>query len=181
VAKSVRRVHDEESKVERRLRPARERATDRGGPAGEVLRLQRLAGNAAVNELMQSPALQRDDGGAPAPADEKPKQSGLTVIVPDKEIGSFVVLSAQFSGPSTGAGAGKRVPNEVVLTREMDELSPVFHRRSLSGPPFATVTILFPGLPFVMHDVYITSYQVGTGHEPLESMTFQGKEPEEKK
>jgi hypothetical protein len=181
VAKSVRRVHDEESKVERRLRPARERATDRGGPAGEVLRLQRLAGNTAVNELMQSPALQRDDGGAPAPADEKPKQSGLTVIVPDKEIGSFVVLSAQLSGPSTGAGAGKRVPNEVVLTREMDELSPVFHRRSLSAPPFATVTILFPGLPFVMEEVYITSYQVGTGHEPLESMTFQGKEPEEKK
>jgi hypothetical protein len=180
VAKRVRRVHDEEPKTERRLGPARQREMARGGQPGEVLRLQRLAGNSAVNELMQSPALQRDDGGAPAPTDEKPKQSGLTVIVPDKEIGSFVVLSAQLSGVS-GAGTGKRVPNEVVLTRKMDELSPVFHRRSLSGPPFASVTILFPGMPFVMHEVYITSYSVGSGPDPLESMTFQGKEPEEKK
>ncbi|HEV8572063.1 MAG TPA: hypothetical protein VGR49_03295 [Actinomycetota bacterium] len=179
--KRERRVHDAEAKAERRLRPTREREPAPGGPSREVLRLQRLAGNSAVNVLLRSPALQRDGGGAPAPAGEKPKQSGLTVIVADKDIGSFVALSAAFSGVSSGASGTGKVPNEVVITKKVDELSPVLMQRSASGPPFASVVINFPGLPFVMKEVYITSYSISSGQEPVESMIFSGKEPEKEK
>jgi hypothetical protein len=165
-----------------RLRPReRDSVPALDGPAGEVFRLQRLAGNTAVNALMRG--LQREEGSAPAPTEERPKPSGITVTVADERIGSFEAMSVSFSNLSaTGGGSGgpKKVPNEVVIVRKMDKLSPLFQRRAGSGEPFPSVTIAFPGLPFVMKEVFITSYTMGTGHDPVESMTFTGKDTEEK-
>jgi hypothetical protein len=174
-----RRVQEEVPSAEGRPRVPLRREADDPGPKGEVLRLQKLAGNSAVNALVRAPALLRQPTEAPAPTDEKPKQKGITVVVDDPDIGTFVVDSAHFSGAR--AVKGER-PSEVHITRRMDELSVKFHQRALNGESFGTVTITFPGAPpFVMKNVMISSYQVGgSSGEPYESMTFTAAPEEEK-
>lgn len=131
---------------------------------------------------MRAPWVQRDEGTAPAPTEERPKQSGIEIVVEDERIGSFFASSVvrSISPRAGGQGGASKQPHEFVITRQMDHLSPLLHRRAALGKPFPSVTIQFPGFPIVLKDVVISSYSVGTGAEPLESMTFSGKEPEEK-
>jgi hypothetical protein len=173
-----RRVHEEEPGADRRPHAAREREDGGGGRAEGVLRLQKLAGNRAVGALMRSPAVQREEATAPAPAEAKPKESGIEVIVEDERIGSFLALSTQFvTGSSSSAEARERT-NEIVITKRTDEDSPLLMQAAANGTLFPTVTIAFPGLPFVMKDVVLTSFSMGGGHEAFDSMVFSGTKPQ---
>jgi hypothetical protein len=181
-----RRVHDEEPAADRRMLPARERDVGRDGPAGQVLRLQKLAGNRAISGLLRSPDIQRDEAPAPTPTDDKPKESGIPVVVEDSEIGTVVALSvnllpSRLIGGSEGDEKPARKVREVVITRRMDEKSHAFSRRSIEGRPFPTVVINFPGMPFVMKEVVVSSYSISSGDEPMESITLSGFEPDKKK
>ncbi|MGH2573620.1 MAG: hypothetical protein ACRDGU_09125 [Actinomycetota bacterium] len=181
MAKRKRRVHEEDVRPETRPRSLREREPAPGGPSAEVLRLQRLAGNSAVNVLMRSPTVQRDTGTAPAPADDRPKESGITIVVEDEMIGSFVAVSVQLvNAPRGGATAGKRLPNEVLVTKRSDELSPLLMQAAATGKVFPSLTVAMPGFPLVMKDVMISSFQMGGGVESFDTMVFSAKEPEEK-
>lgn len=172
------------SKTASRPRPAHESALD--GPAGEVLRLQTLAGNSAVNALMRSRALQRDGRPAPAPkAGEKPKKSYATVTVTgDEKIGSFGVDSVNYgqSSPSGlgGGGSGSRdrdkdkKPGQITVTRTVDEKTPLLYQWAVTGEPFPTVKIaLGDSLKYELTDVMISSYTTSSGSDtPTESITF---------
>jgi hypothetical protein len=180
VARGGRRAYDEEQRADRRLSAARERESVLSGPAGEVLRLQTLAGNTAVNAMMRSAAIQRDEGAAPADTKEKPKQSGVKVIVED--LGEFAALSYSLPESGTGGGGGgaekQKVPTKIVVLKEADGLSPKISQAAAEGTPFPSVTIDIGGARLVMKNVYITGYQTsGTpGEKQLESLTFDAEE-----
>lgn len=155
-----------------------------------VLPLQRSAGNHAVGAMIAARGtLARQPGGPPtaAPAKEskKPGGGGPHVIVNsgEKTAREFDAISVQLPvRRSTDIGGGgkkpdEKVPEEIHVSKEADEHSPILHRMAAEGRPPLSVEIRLGGMTIRLKDALISSYSVHPGAEgrpPVETLTFNG-------
>jgi hypothetical protein len=189
MTRRTRRPYDEEPRADRRLSSGPDHRPAPSAPAGEVLRLQMLAGNAAVNAMMRTVAIRRDVAGAAlAGAKEKPKPSSPKVTV--EGIGEFEALSVGIHGGTPrvgepgagGPGAGGReapqkIPMSVTVAKAFDKLSPKLHKAVADGTTVPSVTIDYGRMKLVLKNVAIVSLQSGeSANDPIQQVGFEAEE-----
>jgi hypothetical protein len=144
------------TQVDRKAAKAEQRRDVRTSPAEHpLLALQRSAGNSAVTESL----LARDGAKAP-PKKEEPK-SGTDYTVTIEGVGEFKALSFSYKGK-----------NEVIVTKETDELSTALMKLMLNGTSLKVV-ITAAHMTLTLEGAMISGYNVSSGGEkPMETLTF---------
>jgi hypothetical protein len=149
--------------------------------AGEVLRLQRSAGNRAVAAMLardttKSPEKPKDGKGAAA--------GGPRVVFPG--IGEIPIHSLQWAGgrgaPGTGGGKADS-PKEVAFTSTVGEHSTALLRESLTGDA-KDVEVVWPShdgkgmLRITLKAALVSTYTTSGGDPPMETwaLNFQAVE-----
>lgn len=148
----------------------------RATPAGDVLALQRSAGNRAVAAL-----LARD---ATKPKEEKtPQGTGPRVIFPG--IGEIPVESFQLAGMRSVPRRGSReepeekLPKEILFTSKVGEHSDALMRAMVQGDVRNVEVILPQGSRLKLKGAIVASYNVSSGgDQPTESwsLSFESME-----
>jgi hypothetical protein len=169
-----RRAYDEKREAQHRS-PAPKMDPDNGNATDAVLRLQSLAGNIAVNAALAGKSVQRDSAPAEAPAK---KTSAVTVTL--EGYGAIPAESFQFTGISKTGGARNSGPTGFIVSRKVDEHSADLMRMATDGGPIPKVVATFGGQSFELTNVMVSGFSVGSGDEPLESVTFEGGPEKEK-
>src|SRR4051794_32976899 len=153
-------------RVEREPAQGRPRASLRRAPERDdgVLELQRSAGNRAVADQLQ---VARD---ATVPTDTETKK-GATLTLDD--LGSFEIDSFAWEVSGTGARPGKPAPRKLVISTTMAKLgtlAPRLAQIAAEGRRVEKADITSGSTPIHLKDVYISTYQIGSGADP--TVTF---------
>ncbi len=146
------------TQVDRKAAKAEQRHEVRASPGEHpLLALQRSAGNSAVTESL----LARDGTKAPPKKEEEPKSgTGFTVTI--EGVGEFKGLSLSYQGK-----------NEVVVTKETDELSATLMKLMLNGTSLPKVVITAAHMTLTLEGAMIANISMGTGGDkPMETLTF---------
>jgi hypothetical protein len=144
------------TQVDRKAAKAEQRRDVRATPAEHpLLALQRSAGNSAVTESL----LARDEAKAPPKKEEPKTETGFTVTI--EGVGEFKGLSLSYQGK-----------NELVVTRETDELSATLMKLMLNGTSLRVV-ITSAHMTLTLEGAMIANLSMGSGGEkPMEMLTF---------
>jgi hypothetical protein len=149
-----------------------------GSEAESILDLQARAGNRAVSELLSA-----REGAAPVPVqrdtgDEKTGAeasgagkvpSSYTMSIPQLELTVPIESVQQASGPRGGDTNRAPTPSgEVIVTVSADNLDQRLVEAAMKGRPFATITIAIGTATITLHNVVISSFQMGTGSATLQ-------------
>ena len=177
-----RRTYDEDLEAEKSVRSTPPRQPDTRGPEDEVLRLQSLAGNAAVNSLLE---VQRKPEAAPAGKEAEQPSASLDVA----DVGILKVESYRpLSGgrglePPGGGGSGKASPGPAAsrvleITRISDKESPGLIQKAAKGDVISKVVLSHSkaGVLLELAPVMISGVAMagaGPDGEPLETVTFE--------
>lgn len=163
--------------LKRESRPPFSNSTGLFGPA--LLRMQRMAGNAAVARM--AAAIQREPERVGAPDGEQ-RSGNFQMTAAD--IGTFPIVSVSMSAPrKPGRGTNSDEPGgahleEILMTKEGDEHTPKLHQAAVEGTKIATAEVRSARLLIEGKDVFITSFQIsGSGEKHLESYTFSAGGP----
>jgi len=160
---------------------ASQQATKQATTVDKALELQKTAGNRAVGAaLSRWPMF-----GAPMLA-QWPKQPQMIIDGQVIPLESFQDATRSSGGSSSG-NINKQDhtgPGEVVVTIKMGKYSPGLFQRAAGSSGYKTVEIVIPtkdgkGIRFILTDVLISSYSVGSGADsPLESLALNFKKRE---
>ena len=158
----------------RERQPSEPETAPRSPNAQQLLELQRTAGNAAVTRLISAtPAPRRlarevkASEEEPVPLDEAAAAGGtwtlsLAGIADGLRIESFSVPSSGKRGKTT----------QLLITRRQDKHSTAIQQAAVTGKAIASSEIKGPGVTYKLQNVLVTSYQVGSGENDLESFTL---------
>jgi type VI secretion system (T6SS) effector Hcp len=160
--------------AEREPAQGRPRAVLQRAPEQEtgVLALQRAAGNRAVAEQLQ---VARDDTAVPMDTETKQGHATLTL----EGIGSFEIESfgwGSSTSPGTGGGgAGRAELTQVRIMatkRQLGSAVSTLAKAAADGQPIDKAELVQGSFKVQLRDVYIGSWQVGSGEDETVSFTL---------
>jgi hypothetical protein len=145
------------TQVDRKAAKAEQRRDVRASPGEHpLLALQRSAGNSAVTQSL----LARDATKAPPKQEEPKSATGFTVTI--EGVGEFKGLSLSYQGK-----------NELVVTKETDELSTKLMQLMLNGTPLPKVVIATGHMTLTLDGAIIANINISSGGQgPIEMLTF---------